>query len=125
MKRECVDFFYVRSGHAEIHERLLNWSRWARGGRGGGNVLPMFKDYRPDGYHELMGGGIPIDSLDAVALQKLFAGLPERNRWALQWHYRYPFIRVEKVCRVLAVSRASLSELVHDGRTMLKNRGEK
>jgi hypothetical protein len=48
--------------------------------------------------------------------------LPEKNRWAIQWSYAFPFIRVEKVCRVLAVNRPGLGELVHDGRSMLKNR---
>lgn len=121
VRRDDVDFFEVRHPHAEIHARLLNWARWARGGRGGGSVLPMFKDYRADGYHELQGGGIPIDSLDATAIQKVFAVLPEKHRWALQWTYCYPFIHVSKVCRVLAVTRPALGELVHDGRAMAKN----
>jgi len=121
MKRDPVDFFTIRSGHEAIHERLRNWALWARGGRGGSSTLPMFRFYRPDGYHEL-AVGIPIDSLDATSLQKLMVVLPEKNRWAVQWAYAYPFVHVQKVCRVLAVSRDALCELVHDGRTMLRNR---
>jgi hypothetical protein len=81
----------------------------------------MFQGYRADGYHELQGGAIPVDSLDATAMQKLFPRLPEKHRWALQWSYCYPFIHQGKVCRVLAVTRPALCELVHDGRSMLKN----
>lgn len=121
MRREPVDFFTVRAGHEAIHERLTNWARWSRGGRGGSSTLPMFRFYRPDGYHELTGG-IPVDSLDATRIQKLMVVLPEKPRHAVQWSYCFPFIHVQKVCRVLAVSRDALGELVHDGRSMLRNR---
>lgn len=121
MRRDAVDFFAVREIHRDIHERLLNWAKWARGGRGGGNVLPMFRLYRPDGYHELTGT-VPVDSLDATRLQKLMVVLPEKHRWAIQWTYCFPFIHVQKVCRVLAVNRPALCELVHDGRSILNNR---
>lgn len=120
MKREPVDFFLVRPAHEQIHCRLLNWARWARGGRGGNSTLPMFQNYR-DGYHVPTGGGIPIDSLDATKIQKLFVGIPESNRWALHWTYLYPAIRVEKVCRVLCMTREALVESVHVGRSMVKN----
>lgn len=122
MTRDPVDFFIVRPAHEQIHARLTNWARWARGGRGGNSTLPMFQNYRPDGYHELRGGSIPIDSLDATKVQKVFVGIPEANRWALHWTYLFPAIRVEKVCRVFAMNRSQLSETIHDGRAMVKNR---
>jgi hypothetical protein len=59
MKRDAVDFFSIRAGHEQIHERLQNWARWGRGGRGGGAMLPMFQNYRPEGYYELPGGERP------------------------------------------------------------------
>lgn len=121
MRRDAIDFFAIRAGHEAVHERLVNWALWARGGRGGSGVLPMFQHYRPDGYHEL-AVAIPIDTLDATALQKLMVLLPEKNRWAIQWSYVKPWIHAQKVCRVLAVSRDGLCELVHDGRSILKNR---
>jgi len=120
MKRDSIDFHAVRLEHEAIHARLCNWARWARGSRSGSSTLPMFHGYRPDGYHELTVC-IPIDSLDAVKLQKLFILLPEKHRWALQWSYVKPWIPEQKVCRVLAVSRVGLSDLVSNGRTMLKN----
>jgi hypothetical protein len=122
MKRDPIDFFVVRPEHREIHDRLCNWARWSQSGKRGGAVLSMFAGYRPDGYYELQGGGIPVDSLDAVSLQKGMVVLPEKNRWAVQWSYAHPYIRVEKVCRVLAVNRSTLGDLVHGARTMLKNR---
>lgn len=122
MTRDPVDFFIVRPAHEQIHARLTNWARWASGHRSVGNVLPMFKDYRHPQHRETGAGSIPIDSLDAIALQKLFAGVPQLNRHAIHWVYLYPFIRVEKVCRVLAVSRTQLAESIHDGRAMVKNR---
>lgn len=121
MKRDAIDFFEVRPAHRAVHESLLNWARWARGGRGGSAMLPMFQHYRPDGYHELTVA-IPVDSLAATKLQKLMIVLPEKHRWAIQWHYVKPWIHPLKVCRVLAVSRDALAELVHDGRSMLRNR---
>lgn len=121
MRRDEIDFFEVRHAHIEIHERLLNWARWSRGGRGGSNVQPMFQGYRAGGYHELHGGGMPVDSLDATAIQKLFPRLPEKHRWALQWSYCFPYIHYGKVCRGLAVPKPALCELVHDGRSMVKN----
>lgn len=123
MRRDPVDFFVVRAGHEAIHERLTNWARWSRGGRGSTSTLPMFRFYRPDGYHELTAA-IPVDSLDATRVQKLMVVLPEKHRWAMQWSYAHPWIHVQKVCRVLAVSRDALAELVHDGRSMLRNRSE-
>ena len=116
-----TDFHAVRHEHTAIHERLLNWARWSRTHRGGYATLPMFRLYRPDNYERTPGEAAP-DSLDAVALQKLFAHVPEKNRWALQWAYCYPFISPQKACRALVVTRAGLCELVHDGRSMVKNR---
>ncbi len=124
MTREPVDFFIIRISHDVIHGRLINWSRWAnpRGART--STLPMFHGYKPYLYPEVKGGGIPIDTLDAVAVQKLMAHIPEKHRWVIQWTYQYPFISVPKVCRRLAVSREGLAELLHDARSMLNNRGE-
>lgn len=121
MRRDEIDFFEVRHAHIEIHARLQNWAKWARGGRGTGYVHPMFQGYRADGYHELHGGGVPVDSLDAAAVQKLFPRLPEKHRWALQWSYVHPYIHFGRVCRALAVTKPALCELVHDGRSMVKN----
>lgn len=122
MKRDAVDFFSVRAGHEAIHDRLTNWALWSRGGRGGSSTLPMFRFYRPDGYHELTAS-IPVDSLDATRLQKLMVVLPEKHRWAIQWGYVFSFIPVWKVQRELGVTRTGLYDLIHDARSMLKNRG--
>jgi hypothetical protein len=121
LRRETHDFHEVRVVHLEIHERLNNWARWARDGRGMGNVSPMFRHYKPYAFPEAIGGSKNVDTLDAVAIQKLFSQIPEKNRWAIQWSYLFPFINAGKVCRHLAVTRIGLSDLIHDSRTMMKN----
>lgn len=125
MQRDDLDLHAVRPIHIRIHERLLNWARWSRASGSSSGCQPMFKHYRAYAFPESSGGGIPVDTVDAVSIQKLFARLPEKHRWAVQWSYCFPFISPFKVCRVLAVSRSGLVELVHDGRTMLKNQAEK
>ena len=124
MKREDTDFHTVRAGHTAIHGRLLNWARWTRSHSASPSVQPMFRGYRPYAYPEAQGGGMPIDTLDAVGLQKLMHRLPEKHRLVIQWSYVFPFLSPFKVCRHLAVSKSGLAELVHDGRTMLKNQSQ-
>jgi hypothetical protein len=118
----AIDFHFIRPSHEEVHLRLINWSRWAKGGRGKNTTLPMFQNYRADGYYEIKGGAIPIDSLDATKIQKVFAGMPEQHLWALHWTYLYSGIHVGKVCRVLGMTRGNLSEAIHDARAMVRNR---
>lgn len=124
MKREDIDYHAVKGAHAVIHERLLNWARWSRSSPSSVACQPMFRGYRPYAFPESQGGGIPVDTLDAVAIQKLMIRVPEKHRWAIQWHYCFPFISPFKVCRHLGVSRSALNDLVNDGRTMLRNCGE-
>ena len=83
MQREPqLDFHAVRREHIAIHDRLNNWARWCRGGRGGGATLPMFRLYRPDNFERssLTETFEPVNSLDAADIQKLFAHMPEANR---------------------------------------------
>jgi len=114
------DFHAVREGHIAIHDRLVNWSLWARDGRGGSSTLAMFKFYR-DGYHEIQAAPAVIDEIDATAIQKSFTTLPEKHRHALGWVYCKPWIPVHIVRRVLGLRTDALVELVNDSRTMMKN----
>lgn len=118
MKRD-LDFHEVRPIHAEVHARLENWARWCRGGRGG-SVLAMFKQYR-HGYEEPTASST-VDTLDGHAVEKLVIALPEKHRTVLQWWYVKPFIPVWKVRKALALSTPAMFDLVHDARSMLKNR---
>lgn len=120
MRESIVDFNHVPANQADINDRLINWARWCHSGSGRGGVLPMFRGYRPYIYPE-RDVSIPIDSKDAVEVQKTMAHLPERHRLAVQWCY---VVRNNpmRMCNHLVVSRSGLMALITDGRTMVKNR---
>jgi len=124
VKRDAIDFHSVRFEHEAIHLRLLNWARYVGSGRGGTACSPMFRLYRcPDTWVDAMPH-VPVDTLDGSKIERAVAKLPEKHMGAVRWSYVYsnwgvgPF----KACRVLAVRQDTLNELVHDGRSMLKNR---
>lgn len=121
MNRDAVDLSLVHSHHEAIHQRLANWARWCRDGGGGAAVHPMLREYR-NSYDQPAGAGIPCDTLDAIAVQKGFIQLPEKPRWVLCWWYCKPFIPVMKVRRALALTTPDLHAMVHDARSMMKNR---
>lgn len=118
---QVVDFNAVPLNQREVHERLENWAKWQRGGHPG-NVHPMFRQYRPAKYAESSPSiAAEVDSLDAVAVQKVMKDIPQRQRIAVQWCYvkRNGHARV---CELLAVSKQGLFELIVQGRTMVVNR---
>lgn len=115
---EPIDFNRIKPGHEAIHERLLNWARWCKGSNSG-NVHPMFRQYR-NGYFEPTPAASYSDTVDAVAIQKSMKDIPERQRIALQWFYVKPGSPA-RVCMALGESKAGVLELIHQGRTMMKN----
>jgi hypothetical protein len=118
------DLHRVRYIHEGVHDRLLNWARWCNGGRGSSSGQPMFRQYR-SGYRESAEQVfIPIDGLDAVKMEKQVIFLPEKHRIAVQWFYVYSHrgLSMWKVLRFMGVQRDTLVTLVHDGRSMVKNR---
>jgi hypothetical protein len=124
MKRDAIDFHSVPWEHRHIHARLENWSRYVSSGRGGSACAPMFRHYRSTDVWQNIEPAIPVDSLDGSAIEKAVGKLPEKHMVAVRWQYVYSFWGVSywKVCRHLAVRPDTLQRLVHDGRTMLKNR---
>jgi DNA-directed RNA polymerase specialized sigma24 family protein len=117
--RNIIDFNHVPPEQSAIHERLVNWERWQRGGNAG-NVHPMFRQYRPAGYAEASAPST-VNALDAVEVQKVMKDIPERHRIAVQWFY---ILRTSptKVCQAVGCSKEGLAVLIEDGRTMIKNR---
>lgn len=117
--KNSVDFNHVPAEQAAIHDRLVNWAKWAKGSRPG-NVHPMFRQYRND-YWEQAPAPSRTDTLDAVNVQKVMKDIPERNRIAVQWCY---IIRSSptKACQALGTSRDGLMQLINDGRLMIRNR---
>jgi hypothetical protein len=81
----------------------------------------MFRGYQPYLYPEASGGGQPVDTVAALAVQRVYVGLPEAYRWALRWFYCYAFISPGRLQRELALTRAGLSALVVDARQMMGN----
>lgn len=114
-----VDFAYVPHSQLDIHDRLINWAKWARGSSFR-NVHPMFRQYRND-YWEAAPTPSPADTIDALAIQKTMKDIPEKHRMAVQWFY---IVRSnpQRMCRELGVTKAALAELVIDGRAMVRNR---
>jgi hypothetical protein len=122
VKREPIDLHAVKPIHLVIHDRLLNWALWCRGGlRGGSTMSPMFIGFRA-GYEEAPVIQMPIDCLDGHRVEKIVVSLPERHRTILQWSYVHSHIPVRKVCQALGVPYRDLPDMIHDARAMVRNR---
>lgn len=123
MKREVIpDFFEVRTEHRQIHDRLCNWARVVRVNAVSITPQPMFQHYRSTDVWAEQAPSIPADLLDGWKLEKQVGQLPEKHRDAVRWYYVYPHRHQGKVQRLLAVTRTGLNDLIHDGRSMLRNR---
>ena len=121
MRRDPIDLHAVKPIHLVIHDRLLNWARWCKGGNGGSAMQPMFRGFRA-GYEEPPVVSIPIDTLDGHRVEKLVIALPDKHRTVLQWAYVHTYIPVRKVCQAVAVPYRDLPEMLHDARAMVRNR---
>lgn len=120
--RQYVDLASVPESQWDMHERLLNWQRWANG-REGRNTAPMFGLYRSEALAKREYGAatsVPLDRMDALELAKAVVALPDKHRRALQWHYLKPRKPIH-MARELGVSLDGLAELVRLARTMLAN----
>lgn len=122
MKRDAVDYFLVRDEHLEVHARLEAWARWVRVRPHGWQIAPMFRQYRSKSWQwERPEPRESVNVPEAVEMEKAVSLLPEKHRTAIRFVYVFcggP----GKVCRDLGVSKQGLLDLVHGGRTMLKNR---
>ena len=122
MRRDDVDFFSIDSKHRKIDERLINWARWVTPHTHSmGKVAPMFRGFKSTevwAYNEV---SIPIDTLDAQAIEKQVSALPERHRDCVRWAYVYR-IQPWRFCRNMGINQAQLASFISDGRQMLVNR---
>ena len=119
---EIVDYNHVATHHEAIHARLVNWERWVRVRPHGWQVAPMFRMYQSKArqWHAPVIQ-TPVDTLDAVLVEKAVAALPEKHRDAIRWSYVHCGNPVA-MARALGVSKQGLADLVEAGRTMLANR---
>ncbi len=117
-----VDYNHVPERHEAIDARLRNWARWVRVRPHGWQTHPMWKNSRTSKQWEVSPYiGTPVDTLDAVLMEKAVSALPEKHRAAVRWSYVHAGNPVA-MARALAVSKQGLADLVDAGRTMLKNR---
>lgn len=119
--QETVDYNYVHERHAAIHARLENWRRWVIVRPHGWQTAPMFRMYQSKARQwEAPVIQNPVDTLDAVLMEKAVSALPEKHRAAIRWSYVHAGNPVA-MARSLAVSKQGLADLVNAGRTMLGN----
>lgn len=121
MKRDFPDYHAVRPEHEAIHLSLLNWARLVRVNAIHQAPSPMFQHYRSSEIW-VADTSIPINTLEGWDMEKEVKKLPEKHRAAVRWHYVYTKRPPGKQARLLAVPMSVLHDLVHDGRSMLKNR---
>lgn len=125
--KQADDMDRVKFIHEAVHERLINWARWCSGGRGGAGSSPMFRHYRAPRYQNATDHvHIPVDGLDAVQIEKVVGQLPDKHRDSLRYFYVYSHcgMSIWQAIRALGVQRDTLVKLIHDARSMLKNRLE-
>ena len=118
-----VDYNHVQDRHQAIHARLENWRRWVIVRPHGWQVAPMFRMYQSKArqWEASPRIGTPVDTLDAVLVEKAIYALPEKHREAVRWWYVYLRDPVA-MARNLGVSKQGLADLVDAGRTMLQNK---
>ena len=120
--QDTVDYSHVPERHAAIHARLENWRRWVIVRPNGWQVAPMFRLYQSKSRQwEAPVIQNPVDTLDAVLVEKAVSALPEKHRAAIRWSYVHAGNPVA-MARNLGVSKQGLADLVDSGRTMLNNR---
>ena len=118
------DFHAIRYEHLAVHDSLLNWARCVRVSAASGKPAPMFRHYRASEVWIADEVRIPTDTEAGWKMERAVFSLPERHRGAIRWHYVFPHRPPAKVAHKLAVTQTVLHQLVHDGRSMLKNRGQ-
>lgn len=123
--QETVDYNYVHERHAAIHARLENWRRWVIVRPHGWQTAPMFRMYQSKARQwESPVIQNPVDTLDAVLVEKAVSALPVKHRDAIRWSYVHCGNPVA-MARELGVSKQGLADLVEAGRTILNNRLQK
>lgn len=120
--REHIDFHAVEPHQHDIDSRLRNWAKWCNG-TGSPATSPMFRMVPPPPRvrGEIAYGSDSVDRMDAQKIAKEVAGLPEKHRHAINWHYVKP-VSPQRACRGLGCSMGALYQFVRDGRQMLINR---
>ena len=120
MTKPHIDFNAVSYAHEPIHERLVNWARWVRP-RKSSWVHPMFRGFKSSDTHSGHTVTVPLNPLDAQAVEKGVAALPESHKFAIRWCYVYGG-QPRKAAQHVGESLEGLQVLIVNARTMLINR---
>lgn len=115
-----VDFHLVRPEHATIHAELQNWARWCFS-RGAPDSHPMFRWAKPAQHWHAVEIQEVTDPIAAMRIEKAVQKLPAKHRGAVRWSYVFQG-PPRKAASNLGLTLDGLAGMVHDARTMLKNR---
>ena len=110
-----TDIFFVPSDQKAIHQRLDNWARWVKPGRGCA-VSPMFRMAKSNSRQWHMPEIRPTcDTRDAQHIERVIRKLPETHALLIRWWYvwQYPELKIR---RQLNVSRDQLLKSVIEAR---------
>ena len=126
MKRDAIDFHVIPEKQQAIHARLENWERWVRVRPHGWFTHLMWRNSRTSRQWEVSPYiGVPVNTIDAMLIEKAVSALPVKHRDALRWYYVRKGNNPVAMARQLALSKQGLADLVEAGRTMLNNRLQK
>ena len=119
--KTAIDWHRVPEYQWPMHERLQNWARYVRVHRVQGRA-PMWRFTLSSQRMWHMPAAIPeVDERDGLDIEHHVAGLPEKQREALRWHYVYQGPPA-RIVRGLGISYETLAFLVIEARRNLMNR---
>ena len=116
-----LDFFTIRPEHIPVHDRLSNWAAYVKDRPSKIADCAMFRQYKPYLVPREPSAAM-VDMLDGHAMEKAVSALPQKHRDAIRWTYVFYLVTPSRMCQHLGVSRQGLALLIHDARSMLKNR---
>ncbi len=98
-------------------QRCVEWSKWVRVNHRPFGIQPMFRGYMSKARQWEVAPPIPspVNTLQALEIERLVATLPERLRTVLRWAYVWPGLHQNAVCRELGVNRDGLAALRDEG----------
>ncbi len=120
MTKTPIDFNSVLFAHEPMHERLINWARWVRP-RASSWVHPMWRGFKASEIWTGAQASVPLDPLDAQAVEKGVSALPEQHRFAVRWCYVYSG-QPRKAAQQVGETLEGLYALIVGARQMLINR---
>jgi len=120
MTKAPIDFNACSIAHEPMDARLKNWASWVRP-RASSWVHPMWRGFKSNEIWTGPTASVPLDPLDAQALEKGVSALPEQHRFAVRWCYVYGG-QPRKAAQHVGETLEGLQVLIVNARAMLINR---